>query len=323
LISRRSLLTQAAVLAAGAAGAWWIRDHVVWPTPQAAFVRGAVSSGWLSFEDGAPAMVLIDVRVNGRAVRALVDSGAQTSVVDRTLAEAMDLPVSPLAPVVAFGVSGAPQIGRSARLDLQLGELAFHDLRAAVLELAPIAAASGRRFALVLGQDILSQVVADIDFPNNRIAFEDPAAHVTPADALAIPARRLRRELLADVEIEGRPLEVVVDTGASGALALSPDSAEAVGLLDGRPVRSAPSITFGGVSRDRAVRARSLRFAGVVFEDVLVHVYTPPTGATRTPAGLLGVGVLGGFRVILDLPGGRLHLIPGLPPRRGRRRRGA
>lgn len=321
LISRRSLLAQAGLLAAGAAGAWWLREHVIWAPPKAVFRNGSSGSGWLSFQSSAPALVLIDVFANGVPVPALLDSGAQSTVVDRALAARLGLSLSPITPVVAFGVSGAPQVGRSARLALAAGDAVFEDVRAAVLELAPIAAAAGRPFSIVIGQDVLSTVVADIDFPRARAAFHDPARYVPPAGLIQPPARRSGRELLTTVEVEGRPLEVVLDTGASGALALSPASARSVGLLDGRDQRRAPSITFGGVSNDRVVRAASLRFADAEVEDVLVHIYEPPRGG-RVPPGLLGVEVLERYRVILDHAQGRLHLLPSddVRPRRSRRR---
>lgn len=322
MINRRSFLAQAALLVAAGGAAWWVRDNVIWPAPKAVFTGGAASSGWLAFDAAEPRIVIVDVRINGTPARALLDSGAQSSVVDRALAERLGLPVSAIAPVLAFGVSGGPQIARSASMDLQAGSLRMDGLRAAQLELAPIAAASGRRFDMIIGQDVLRAVIADVDFPAGRLAFHDPDRHVLPPGALASPARTEGRELLVPVLIESIPLEVVLDTGASGALALSPASAQAVGLLDGRRVGAAPSITFGGLSQDRVVRARTLGFAGTDFTDVRVHIYSPSQGA-RIPAGLLGVEVLEGFRVIIDLGRGRLHLVPGAPrprPRRGRRR---
>lgn len=320
LIRRRSFLVQAATLVAAAGAAWWLRDNVVWPPPRPAFAGGAPSSGWLAFEATEPRIVIVNVLVNGTPARALLDSGAQSSVVDRGLAARLGLPVSAMAPVLAYGVSGAPQIGRSAALDLQAGALRLSGLRAAMLDLAPIASASGRPFDLIIGQDVLRTVIADVDFPRGRLAFHDARVRALPPGALASPARTEGRDLLVPITVEARPLEVVLDTGASGALALSPASAQALGLLDGRRVTSAPSITFGGLSQDRVVRARTLTFAGVEVADVRVHVYSPAQGA-RVPAGLLGVEVLERFRVILDLGRGRLHLVPGPAPAPVSRRR--
>ena len=312
LIRRRSFLVQAATLAAAGGAAWWLRDNVIWPPPKPVFTDVAPSSGWLAFEARPPRIVIVDVTVNGTPARALLDSGAQSSVVDRGLADRLALPVSPIAPVLAYGVSGAPQIGRSVALDLQAGSLRLPGLRAALIDLAPIAAASGRPFDLIIGQDVLRTVIADVDFPKGRLAFHDARRHTLPPGALPSPARSEGRDLLVPIIVESKPWEVVLDTGASGALALSPESARALGLLDGRHVETAPSITFGGLSRDRVVRARTLTFAGVEATDVRVHIYSPAHGA-RVPAGLLGVEVLERFRIILDLGQGRLHLVPGPP----------
>lgn len=308
MISRRSFLTQAGILAAGGAGAWWLRDHVIWPKPRAVFAEGAASSGWLPFSRAFPRLVIVPAQINGRLVHALLDSGAQSSVIDRAFAHSLDLPQSAIAPVVAFGVSGQAQVGRTARANVSLGALAFNGLTAAVLDIGPIAAASGRKFELVLGQDVFRTVIADVDFTQSRAALHDPARYVLPLEAVEHPARLGKGELLVPIEIEGRRAEVVLDTGASGALALSPQTAAAAGLLDGRPVRSAPTITFGGVSEDRMVRARTVAFADHEHRDVRVHVYNPAPGAT-IPAGLLGAEILQRYRVILDLTRGRLFLI--------------
>jgi len=313
VISRRSFLTQAGILAIGVGGVWWLRDNVIWPEVQPEFAAGGGSSGWIAFSDTRPRIVIIDAVVNGAPVKALLDSGAQSSVIDRGLVAELGLQMSGITPVLAFGVSGGPQIGRSTMIDVSVGDLVLPRLRAAALELAPIAAASQRPFSLILGQDVLRGVIADIDFPRGQIAFHDPSDHALPDGAASTPARMGRRDMLVPIMVEGSELEVILDTGASGALALSPDLAETAGLLDGRPARRARSITFGGVSQDRMVRAESLTFADTDYRNVSVHIFNPARGV-RIPPGLLGVEVLERFRVIIDLGGGRLHLVPGPPP---------
>jgi predicted aspartyl protease len=264
-------------------------------------------------------VVIVEGRVAGEPVRVLIDSGAQSSVIDRGLAEKLKLPLTAFGPVVvAFGVSGSPQLGRSAILDIDFGPTRFEGLRAAVLELAPISAASQRAFGLIIGQDALRTVVADLDFPGRRIAFHDPDAYTLPPGARPIPARTEGRELLVPVTVESRPMELVFDTGASGALALSRQVAEEHGLLAGRPLEWADSVTFGGVSRDRVIRVATMTFAGEVYPNVLVHIYEPSQGA-RLPKGLLGAEAFDRFRVIVDLKRGRLHLAPTSPAFRRRR----
>ncbi len=251
--------------------------------------------------------MIVEARLNGAPVHALVDSGAQSSVIDRGLAERLGLPADIVGPViVAYGVSGGPQLGRAASLDLQFGNLTLHGLRAALFDLSAISSASGRLFQLILGQDALRALVADFDFPGDRLSLESPAAYSLPEGAQPATARLQGRELRVPVTVEGAPLEVVLDTGASAALSLSAEAAEAAGLLSGRPVVYAPSITFGGVGRDRLVRVEAFTFAGRTYADLPVQIYEP--SGDRVPSGLLGVGALEALRVVLDLGRGRLHL---------------
>jgi hypothetical protein len=106
--------------------------------------------------------------------------------------------------IIAFGVSGAPQLGRTAKMDVGIGGLTLKGLHAAVFDLASIAAASGRGFGLILGQDVLKQMVADFDFPGARLAFHAPEAFVPPPQARAVAVRSDGHELFAAVTVEGR-----------------------------------------------------------------------------------------------------------------------
>jgi predicted aspartyl protease len=114
-----------------------------------------------------------------------------------------------------------------------------------------------------------------------------------------------------DVRIEAAPPEqVLVDTGASGVLALSEQAAQRAGLLaPGRTVRPAHSVSLGGLSLDRRVTARTVAIGPLVLRDVEVQVYRPAANAPA-PSGLLGTGLFSRYRMALDLGGDRLHLVP-------------
>jgi predicted aspartyl protease len=305
--TRRSFLKQLGWLAAAGGGAWLLREHVLWPNPPVSFADGR-SSGWLRFSPGEAAAVVIPVTVQGVRVNALVDSGAQFSVIDRSFAERLQLPASLAPPLLAYGVGGAPQVGKGASLAVAAGGLSIPTLKAAMLELGPITEASGLSTPLVLGQDVLNELVADIDFPRRRIRFQAQDSFVVPAEAVEAPARRQGRALFVQVTAERSTVEVMLDTGASFALGLSSKLAEAEGLLAGRRITPARSIVLGGVAMGGVVTLGQVGFGGEVLRNVPVHIFQPQP-LPGFPQGLLGVGALRGFRAILDHGRGRLLLI--------------
>lgn len=311
---RRVFLRRLGLLAAGAAGYLVVRHQLVWPNPQVRFAAGQWS-GWIDLA-GASGLIALPARIGWARIPAVIDSGAQYSAIDAGLAQRLNLPAATPIPMVAFGVSGAPRLTRAVGLDVDLGSFSLTGLRAAALDLQPLSGLTRQPFSLLLGRDFLRTVVVEADFPRRRAAIFAPQAWSPPPGAQAVRVRAQTGGLMVEVRIEGAaPVEVMLDTGATGALALSEATARAVGLMDGRPQRRAQSVTLGGVSDDGVVAARSLTFAGHRIENVLVQIYRPAANAP-TPAGLLGLGVLERFHLSLDLPGGRVFLVGAEQPPR-------
>jgi len=306
MVNRRALLRQLAVLGAGLGAAWWVRGHYLFPTPTVEFAAGTDGTGWLPLPDPA-GLVELQAHVRGIPIRVVVDSGAQFSAIDRRLAERLGLEPAPL-PMLAFGVSGRPEVTHTVSLELVIGSLRVLGLRAATLDLLSLSGVMRQPFAMLVGRDLLAAVAADIDWPNGRVALMRPEAFRAPPAARLAPTHRRNRALMAKVSIEGaQPVEVMVDTGATSEIALSHSAAEKLGLLDGRPMGTGRSVSLGGLSRDRVVRAASVEFAGRRLTDVEVQVFTPSVQGPL-PDGLLGVGILKRYRVGLDMGAGRLWL---------------
>jgi predicted aspartyl protease len=310
---RRAFLRRLLVLGAGAAGYLIVRRQLVWPTPKVIFAGGD-RTGWMDLPT-ARGLIDLPAHVGWTRVRAVVDSGAQYSAIDAGLAERLALRAATPIPMVAFGVSGSPSLTRAVTVDADLGAFAVKGLRAATLDLQPLSGLTRQPFSLLLGRDFLGAVTAEVDFPRRRAAFFAPGAWAPPPEATAAPVRAQSGALTISVQIESAPpVEVMVDTGATGALALSEATAREAGLLDGRPLRTGPSVTLGGVSDDGMVLARRIRVAGHQLQDVEVQIYRPAANAPA-PKGLLGLGVLQRFHLALDIAGGRLFLIgPEQPP---------
>jgi predicted aspartyl protease len=305
VIGRRSLLIG---LAAAAGGLFLVRDRLPWPPLAIRFANGR-DTPWLAIPPGG--LIEIEVAANGHPIHAVVDSGAQFSAIDRALAERLDLPRTLAAPLVAYGVSGGPTLTHTVRFGLTLPGLAVPGLRAAALDLAPIARTTGRVFQLLIGRDVLGRLVVEADFPRRRARFLAADAYHPPPDARTLALDVTGAGPMATVQVESAPpLKVLVDTGAAGVLALSENAARQAGLLaPGRAVSRAHSVSLGGLSLDRRVTARTVAVGDLVLRNVDVQVYRPAANAPA-PSGLLGAGLFSRFRMALDLGGGRLHLVP-------------
>ena len=310
MISRRALISRGALAAAGGGALFLVRDRLPWPPLEVRFANG-LGTPWQPLPE-RPGLVEIATAVNGAPVRALVDSGAQLSAIDSGLARRLALPRITALPLLAYGVSGKASLTHTVRLDLAAPGLAVPGLRAAVLDLAAIAQASGRDFQLIIGRDVLSRLVLEADFPMGRARFLAPGAERRPArDAINLPlSAGLPR---ASVTIEAAPaMDLLVDTGATGVLALSAAAARQAGLTaPGRQVGQSLSVSLGGLQAEQTTLAHTVRLGGLTLHDVPVQVYSPAANAPAA-TGLIGTGLLRQFHVRLDLPGRRLTLTP--PP---------
>ena len=110
---RRDLLIRLGLVGAAAGGAWWFRDYVLWREPEIVLPAEG-DTGWLPYAEPRATTPTVAATVNGTPVRALIDSGAQYSVIDRALFQTLGLTDVFRLPMVAYGVGGDAQVGRGA-----------------------------------------------------------------------------------------------------------------------------------------------------------------------------------------------------------------
>ncbi len=295
------------LLAGGLGAAWWVRDNVLWAPPQVGFGMER-SSGWIAYDEPRAAVPTVAVDLGGRSVRALIDSGAQYSVIDRALFERLGRTDTFDLPLVAYGVSGQPQLGKGTTLELGVGEMRLSGLRTAILSLGPLADETGLGAPLILGRDVLSTVVLDIDAEARRLRMVARDVFRRPAQLIPVTVHRQGGDsLVTEVTVEGATIQAVVDTGASALLALSEEAANAAGLLDGRPQQQGSSIVLGGAMSSRIVEARTVTIGDALYRQVPLPIYGDVV-LPGFPSALLGMEAFTGQRMVLDLAGGTLHI---------------
>lgn len=303
---RRDLLIRLGLIAGGVGGAWWLRDHVLWKAPGVGFAADG-SSGWLDYAERRAVTPTVVVTVNGVGVRALVDSGAQYSVIDRSLVQTLGLTDVFNIPMVAYGVGGEPQVGRGTALDVAVGRLRLDGLRAAILDLGPLAGEQGLGAPLILGQDVLRELVLELDTTGRRMRFLKREVWAPTPDLAPVAVSRAGKALQAGITVEGATVEAVIDTGASALLAVTRETAQAAGLLDGRERRPGRSIVLGGTVRAEAVTVRTLTFGDELYRKAEVAIYddVPMPGF---PKALIGMGAFEDRRLVMDIGGPRLFM---------------
>ena len=307
-MNRRSLLIRAGAAAAAVGGGLWLKDHVLWRRPSVTFGADG-TSGWLEFVAPRTLLPTVPVRLAGRELTALVDSGAQYSVIDRRLVAELGLDRFFDMPLIAYGVDGRAQMGRGVTLDLTVGAARIERLRAGILDLGPLSEEEGLGTPLILGQDLLMQAALEMDLRRRRLRLISEAQMGRSPAYRAMSVRRSGSALIAEVVVEGVRVEAVVDTGSSALLALSEGAAQSTGLLDGRPEQEGSSIVLGGVARARLIEARTVGLGDEMWRDVTVAVYAD-RALPNYPDALLGMEAFAGRDIILNLGDGQLHLAP-------------
>jgi predicted aspartyl protease len=173
--------------------------------------------------------------------------------------------------------------------------------------------ATGWEYGL-LGGNFLENYVVELDFQERRVRFLDPKRYrvperVTAPDEAVIPMRLAARRPFTTIELDGKKVQVLIDTGAPIPACLSGKEARKLGLdPDSLPYFGEVETTMGDTP-GHIGEVDSLRFAG--FECGRAPVVVMPRGwfnIAGSSDSAIGYDVLQQFKLRLDYPRGRLWL---------------
>ena len=165
----------------------------------------------------------------------------------------------------------------------------------------------------LLGGVFLAEYVLEVDFPGRHVRFIDPERYSVPKEVSApneavLPLKIVGNRAIVEVELEGKKVEVMVDTGAPGTMLLSGKSAERAEFT--KPVLA--RMVVGGVvgtTEGQLVEAEKLALGPFVFTQVPIEV-APHGFYNQGPSSdsLIGYEVLSHFVMRIDYQHKRLWL---------------
>lgn len=121
-----------------------------------------------------------------------------------------------------------------------------------------------------------------------------------------LPARLIHNQLVVPVRLDGRPVDLLVDTGSEGSM-VTPEAAEQLGLRRD-PRRTTTIHGTGGTVVSANAEVRRFEVGALALYDQSVAVGPVPSSANTGVAGLLGADWLAGYDLDLDVPHHRLGL---------------
>jgi predicted aspartyl protease len=218
----------------------------------------------------------VALTVNGWPVTALLDTGAEVTLVAEPLLPSLRLPVNPQRRAFQVGVTGRTETRPLAVLPrLRLGTLDLASQEVGVIAPPGLSGPDGNSPQMVLGGDILSRHDLDLDLPGRRLALHPAQRCLLTAPPFGgpffeLPMRVQRNHILARMEANGRPIEAIVDTGAN-LIQMSRFVARGLGFADA-DLAAAPKRRVRGISNaiqeSAVVRIDALRIGPEVFRNV-------------------------------------------------------
>ena len=281
-------LSLAALLVAPSAGAVGAPE----PPPEAVLAELPFLAG------DEPNRVLVDLAPAGaEPFRLMLDTGASATVLTPVMAKQLG---------VSVRRNKQSQYRRSTRLGRDL--LFWIDT-----ESSDTGSRTGDEYGL-LGGDFLDDYVVEIDFPGRKVRFLDPKKYRLPEqvdaeDERLLPVKVVASRIAVPVEVGGKQIEVLFDTGVPDTLILSGKAARQVGIdVDALPAFGTGSTTMGPMEQ-RFHEAPQFRFAG--FDYAPLPVIVAPKGwynIAMANDSAVGYDVLRQFVMRIDYAGRRIWL---------------
>jgi predicted aspartyl protease len=227
-------------------------------------------------------LLFLNARVNGSGSMSFVlDTGASFPfIVDARRASSLRLKLHDAATLGGGAGSGSYEVAYANGLSFEIGGLTFENQQAAVIALRSLETLAGRPLDGIVGSDLFTRYVVEIDYANQRVALYDPRTYRYSGGGESIPLIASNNHFFVRAGVEtpdGRKLNgrFLIDTGGGFVSAILNTPFAHANNFPAATQKSVSDRAFSGLGGETALlvtRARSFSLGTFVIQDPVVDV---------------------------------------------------
>src|SRR2546423_1567590 len=267
-------------------------------------------------------LLFLKARVNrSRWMWFAPDSGPSFPfVIDARLAASLRLNLHDRATLGEGAGSSSYEVAHTSGLSIDIGGLEFQNQHAAVIALDSLEALAGRSLDGLVGSDLFTRYVVEIDYLNQEVRLYDPQTYRYSGRGESVPLVTRDNYLFVHAGIEGldgRKLSgrFLIDTGGGFVSALLTTPFAHANNFPAATQKSISDRSLSGLGGETALlvtRAKSFVLGSFVIQEPVIYVSEDKGGALASLSydGVIGVEILRRFKLIFDASRRRLILEP-------------
>jgi len=261
-------------------------------------------------------LVLIDVELNGKLGRFIFDTGAEATVVNAAFATGIGLINK--GTTTGTGSAGSATAGVIRGVDLSIGGISLTGTTVYSLPLDAFGPALGFKIDGIVGNDLISRIVAEIDYAAGTLTIYQLASYSAPPGAakIALIVKGGLPFIRADINIDKKRTltgKFEIDTGSTGAVLLNSPLVRKYGLATTLSnYLDTKTGGVGGTGTSKIVRINGVSLGQFKIDRPITQLYTGTKGGNASAAydGLLGGAIFRRFKLTVDMSRKRLLLEP-------------
>jgi clan AA aspartic protease (TIGR02281 family) len=243
--------------------------------------------------------LIVDGEVNNRSIKMVFDTGAETCVFGKNHLQQLGItPPSGPPDGMASGVGSAGVVKTwNMKTTLKVGGITRRNFPVTVQEVLPTDP--------LLGQTFFSDYTYVIDNGAHSIAFHKRGHSAsTTNNAYAVPFTREGKEMIVNVEVNGKGCPMIFDTGAEGT-AFSADQVRKLGISIPDDAETQMSTGIGGTTTGVAFNVERMKLGPIEKRNIKIGV----VDASNMPRPLLGQNFYGDWQYTIDNSAKMIHFL--------------